>query len=131
MEPDAVATPAKARRVRAPKNLAAQYGEKTGRVPRTTEATARRARRDAQARERLRQIMTPDEEVLRRLSRAGAISSLLVSDDDASRATTRRSQKPRRSRHWDWRCGKCGAKERFSTAAALCVRCGAIAVRPE
>lgn len=131
MEPDAVATPTKAKRMRAPKNLAAQYGENVSRAPRVTEATARRARRDAQARERLRQIMTPDEEVLRRLSRAGAISSLLVSDDDASRATTRRSQKPRRARHWDWRCGKCGAKERFSTAAALCVRCGAIAVRPE
>lgn len=121
------ATMPKARRVRAPKDLATQYGEKATRTPRVTEATARRARRDAQARERLRQIMTPDEDVMRRLSRAGAISSSLISDEEPPR----RTQKPRRARQWDWRCGKCGAKDSFSTPAALCARCGAIAVRPD
>lgn len=123
---------AKARRVRAPKNLAEQYGEKTGRTPRSgkTEAASRRARRDAQARERLQKLMTPDEDLIRRLARAGAITSPASDDTDARRIAAR-SKKPRRARHWDWRCGKCGAKERFASAAALCGRCGAIAVRIE
>lgn len=125
----------RARRPRVPADFAAQYGEsakprkiKSGAAGAVTE---RRARRDAAARERLRQIMTPDDDLLRRLSRAGAIAASVsngAADDGhlPKRAATRSVRRPR---SWESRCGKCGVATVFKVAAGICARCGAIALR--
>lgn len=129
------ATPGKVKKARVPKNLAQQYGEKEkkSRKVRTATATAaaQRKRQDAAARERLRQLMAPTDEVLHRLARAGAITtSLLVTDTNGAAIKPTRSRKAtRRPRHWELRCGKCGTLGKFTSAAGVCARCGAIAVR--
>lgn len=126
---------ARARRPRVPANFAAQYGEGTkphkakrrapGGAP-----TERRTRRDAVARERLRQIMTPDDDLLRRLLCAGAIAASSVETNGATGGGRgARSQTARRPRRWESRCGKCGMAAVFKAAAGVCARCGAIAVR--
>ena len=129
IEPDV-----KAKRARVPKDLAAQYSEKT-KKPRAIQApesaATPRKRRDAAARERLRQAMAPTDDIVRRLARAGAIASVAVADDDESTAKARRKNAvtTRRPRHWETRCGKCGTNGQFKAAAGLCARCGAIVVR--
>ncbi|HEX8834356.1 MAG TPA: hypothetical protein VF719_09145, partial [Abditibacteriaceae bacterium] len=92
-------------------------------------SSEKRARRDAAAREKLRELMTPSDELMRRLARAGAITSTGASFEDDETAVRRMNKAPRRSRRWESRCGKCGVNTTFSTIAGLCSRCGAIAVR--
>jgi hypothetical protein len=132
----------KARRARVPGDLAQQYGEKVKRA-RTVAASAadttvtRQARRDAAARERLRQLMNPGDDVLRRLMRAGAIGSPISGadardeDEDGGVGRGARTKAIRRARQWESRCGKCGVTGTFTAAAGVCPRCGAIAVRRE
>lgn len=125
------ATEIKGRRVRAPKDLALQYGETTQKVraPQVP-ATERKARRDAAARQKRKEFMTPDDELLARLARAGMIASSLAPEVDALNGHSRKaSTTKRRPRSWQSQCGKCGAASTFKTAVGLCVKCGAIAVR--
>lgn len=118
----------RATKKRAPKDLAIQYGEKI-KAPRATAAkTAPRRRRDAAMRAKLQQVIAPDDGLLLRLARAGAISSSLVPEGSTA-AKPLRATKPRRSRKWETRCGKCGVSAQYTTLAALCVKCGAILVR--
>ncbi|HVF11414.1 MAG TPA: hypothetical protein VNA16_11450 [Abditibacteriaceae bacterium] len=125
----------RSRRPRAPKDLAEQYTEKTKqhRKIKTQETTvAQPKRRDAAARERLRQVMMPTDDVVRRLAQAGAIAaSSLVMDEGATSVQARRrvTVTARRPRRWETRCGKCGTNGQFKAAAGLCARCGAIVVR--
>lgn len=134
---DATQNITRVRRARVPSDFAAQYGEtdrKKKRAPKET-ATARRARRDAETRERLRAIMTPDDNLLQRLARIGAIAPSLQDSNGAGNGSNghspRRSgmQTVRRPRKWESRCGKCGVAGTFKAAAGVCSRCGAIAVR--
>ncbi len=127
---------ARARRTRVPADFAAPYGESAR--PRKSKsgatagaATERRTRRDAQARERLRQIMTPDDDLLRRLSRAGAIAASVSNGaaDDGHLTKRTAARSVRRPRSWESRCGKCGVATVFKVAAGVCARCGAIALR--
>lgn len=117
-------TAVRAKRARVPADLAQQYGEKAARkapAPKET-AAARKARRNAEERAKLRELMTPDEELIQRLARLrGEVTP--VSNGKTKTASTRRS------RSWESRCGKCGTNSTFKTAAALCTKCGAIAVR--
>jgi hypothetical protein len=118
-------TSAKTKRARVPADLALQYGEKA--TKRNTRADVipakeRRARRDAAAREKLRQLMRPDEGIMERLARAGALGGD-IETTAKSRPTVRRSRK------WEARCGKCGIKGLFATPAALCQKCGTILIR--
>ncbi|MBV9866078.1 MAG: hypothetical protein JO316_12060 [Abitibacteriaceae bacterium] len=123
----------KATRKRAPSDLAAQYGEKAKKRPSKAAAAlakARAARRTAEERARLHQIMAPSDEVLRRLARIGAIAS--DGADEEAPTKPRRSRgitSTRRSRNWELSCGKCGTKGKFNASAGVCSRCGAIAVR--
>lgn len=124
-----------AKRVRAPKDLAKQYGEQT-RKPRPAKTTQkeRRARRSAAAKARLQEWMTPDEQLLARLARAGVIASSLapegaLHDDAKFKAPKTPGAATRRPRKWESRCGKCGALSTFKSAAGVCAKCGAIAVR--
>jgi len=126
----------KAKRSRVPKNFADQYTVKPAKqrrsaAPATESAKAQRARRDAAERERLRQLMAPSDDVLRRLSRIGAIApSPLATDESAAAARKSSGTKiVRRPSRWESRCGKCGTTGTFKAAAGLCARCGAIAVR--
>jgi len=120
----------RATKKRAPKDLANQYGEvvKVGRA--SVVESAPRKRRNAAARAKLQAAITPDDGLLLRLARAGAISSSHVAkngdgdDEKPFRATAKR-----RSRKWETRCGKCGVNAQYSSSAALCVKCGAILVR--
>jgi hypothetical protein len=126
----------KVRRARVPSDFAAQYGEteRKKRAPKET-ATARKARRNAEERERLRAIMIPDDNLLQRLARIGAIApsdnGTNGSGNGSNGHTPRRSgsQAVRRPRKWESRCGKCGVAATFKAAAGVCSRCGAIAVR--
>lgn len=130
---DATQTVTKVRRARVPADFAAQYGEtdrKKKRAPKET-ATARKARRNAEERERLRAIMTPDDNLLQRLARLGAIAPSADDGNGSNAHTPRRNglQTMRRPRKWESRCGKCGVAGTFKAAAGVCGRCGAIAVR--
>jgi hypothetical protein len=122
----------KARRVRAPKDLAVQYGE-NAKKKRTAKVspTEKRARRDAAARARLKELMTPDDDLLARLARAGMIASSLAPEgaEDDVKPAKRASGAPRRARKWESRCGKCGSLSTFKSSAGVCAKCGAIAVR--
>jgi len=120
----------RATKKRAPKDLANQYGEvvKAGRA--APQSAPRNPRRSAATRAKLQQVITPDDGLLLRLARAGAISSSHVAenghgaDEKPFRAGTKR-----RSRKWETRCGKCGVSAQYTSSAALCVKCGAILVR--
>jgi hypothetical protein len=121
------------RKVRAPKDLALQYGEKTKkRRALKIETVEKRARRNAAAKARLQELMTPDDELLARLARAGMIASSLAPESaNGSAPAARRTSTAvtRRPRKWESRCGKCGALSTFKSAAGVCPKCGAIAVR--
>ncbi|MDQ3812818.1 MAG: hypothetical protein M3347_02575 [Armatimonadota bacterium] len=128
----------KAKRARVPKDLAEQYTAKPAKRRKTAareSAKAQRARRDAEERERLRRLMTPSDDVLRRLSMIGAIaSSPAIDGEETQKPASGRKRIPRtttirRPRRWESRCGKCGTVGTFKAAAGLCARCGAIAVR--
>ena len=120
----------KAKRSRVPKDFAVQYGEKEKKIRVVKDkATTRRARRDAALRQKMRDIMEPGDELVARLRRAGVIGG---EDEENGAHPARRvlkSATKRRPRKWEARCGKCGNKSIFLTAAGLCARCGAIMVR--
>jgi hypothetical protein len=122
----------KVRRARVPSDFAAQYGETDRKKKRAFKetATARKARRNAEERERLRAIMIPDDNLLQRLARLGAIAPS-AGDTNGSNGHGGRRNAPtvRRSRKWESRCGKCVVAGTFKAAAGVCSRCGAIAVR--
>ena len=127
-----VAEPAvKARRVRAPKDLAVQYGESV-KQKRVVETTAtKRARRDAVVRQKMRDAMEVDDDLIARLRRAGVMGG----DEETASPNGHRARhftgggSGRRPRKWEGCCGKCGGKSLFKTAAGLCAKCGAIMVR--
>jgi hypothetical protein len=118
------------RRSRVPADLAVQYGEKEARRKPSAAAQEkiRRARLDAREREQRRQLMTPDDDLMKRLARAGAITTAPGTQLDEENAL-HRPKAARRSRKWESRCGKCGVSSTFATPVGLCARCGAIAVR--
>lgn len=121
------------RRSRVPADLAVQYGEKEARrkpSAAAAEEKIRRARLDAREREQRRQLMTPDDDLMKRLARAGAITTSIGTQPDEDDAL-RRPKAARRSRKWESRCGKCGVSSAFATPVGLCARCGAIAVRQD
>jgi hypothetical protein len=112
-----------------PADFALQYGEKEKKVVAKNEPAVRRARRDAALRQKMRDIMEPGDELVARLRRAGVIGG---EDEENGAHSARRvikSATKRRPRKWEARCGKCGNKSIFLTAAGLCARCGAIMVR--
>ena len=104
------------KKVRAPKDLAAQYGATPDSevVPRVVaEKAAPRKRLTRAAKEARSQMLRPDDGVLQRLQQANAIEV----------------KKPAsRGRGWEFECGRCGRISRFQTPGAIC-ECGAIAVR--
>lgn len=105
----------KAKRSRAPRDLAAQYGAapETEMAPRIAEKNAPRKRLTRAEKEARTQLLTPDEELMQRLQQANAVEV---------------KQPARRGRGWEFECGRCGRISRFQTAGAIC-ECGAIAVR--
>ncbi|HEY0072942.1 MAG TPA: hypothetical protein VGB77_02495 [Abditibacteriaceae bacterium] len=127
----------KARRVRAPKDLAAQYGEgekPTSKRRATESSETKRARRDAALRQKMREAMEVGDDIIARLRRAGAIAGEAGSDESEMKnghhaKRIAGSRVLRRPRKWEARCGKCGAKSLFKTPAGLCAKCGAIMVR--
>ncbi len=125
--PTAPVKDVRATKKRAPKDLAAQYGEKEKTPRAAVAAKAPRKRRTAATRARLQEVIAPDDALLLRLARAGAISSSLAPAGAAVKPL--RAAKARRSRQWEAQCGKCGKSAYYRAAAALCVNCGAILVR--
>lgn len=120
----------KATKKRAPRDLANQYGAGDDTTVRAVAAVpAPRKRRNAATRAKLQAVITPDDALLLRLARAGAISSSHVSENGSGGEKSFRSSAKRRSRKWETRCGKCGVSAQYAAAAALCVKCGAILVR--
>lgn len=117
----------RATKKRAPKDLAAQYGEKEKTPRKNLVAKAPRKRRDAAARARLQEVIAPDDALLLRLARAGAISSSLAPASAGEKPV--RVGKTRRARQWEAHCGKCGKSAFYRASAALCESCGAILVR--
>ncbi len=126
--PEVAKKPAvKAKRVRAPKNLAAQYGEtESADKPRVAAEilpeVPRKSRRTAKARAKRHEAMQVDDELLQRLARAGSASSLVIGEEEAPPAA-------RRSRKWQIMCGKCRHEQSAKTAAVLCDGCGTILLR--
>ena len=112
----------KVKRTRVPADLAERYGEnrKERKVAEPSPVAQKKARKTAEQREKLRQLMTPDDDILQRLARAAAGSS---------RPAPRQKKATRSKAEWESRCGKCGVTAVFSTPAALCMKCGAITVR--
>lgn len=112
----------KVKRTRVPADLAERYGEnrKERKVAEPSTVAQKKARKTAEQREKLRQLMTPDDDILQRLARAAAGSS---------RPAPRQKKATRSKAEWESRCGKCGVTAVFSTPAALCMKCGAITVR--
>ena len=107
----------KAKRSRVPKDFADKYSapQKERKVVAALPIAEKKARKTAQQREQQRQLMTPDDDLVQRLSRVATVKVA--------------PSKPRRKAQWESRCGKCGVTTTFSTPAALCAKCGAIAVR--
>jgi hypothetical protein len=117
----------RATKKRAPKDLAAQYGEKEKTPRKRAAVKTPRKRRDAAARARLQEVIAPDDALLLRLARAGAIASSLAPAGIEKKPL--RPIKMRRSRQWEAHCGKCGRSAFYRASAALCTGCGAILVR--
>lgn len=121
----------KAKRTRVPKDLATQYGEKEKHRVQPESAATKRARRDAALRQKMRDAMEVDDNLVARLRRAGMIGGEIEETNGNGHAShsVRTKSAPRRPRKWEARCGKCGVKTLFKTQAGLCARCGAIMVR--
>jgi hypothetical protein len=117
----------RATKKRAPKDLAAQYGEKEKTPRKAAAVKAPRRRRDAAARARLQEVIAPDDALLLRLARAGAIASSLAPASAGEKPL--RTVKTRRPRQWEAHCGKCGKSAFYRASAALCAGCGTILVR--
>ncbi len=117
----------RATKKRAPKDLAIQYGESVKTPRAIAPKAAPRKRRNAQSRAKLQAVITPDDDLMQRLAKAGAISSAQMAQDSGKLSIKPLST--RRSRKWEALCGKCGASAQYSASAALCVKCGAILVR--
>ncbi len=109
----------KAKRSRVPADFADKYSgpRKERKVVAPIPTVEKKARKTAQQREKLRQLMTPDDDIVQRLARAANTTSKMP------------AHKPRRKAQWESRCGKCGVVATFTTPAAVCAKCGAIAVR--
>ncbi len=139
MQPKAAAKPVvqkddvalvKAKRMRVPKDLAAQYGESEKQKRVVENSETKRARRDAALRQKMRDAMEVDDDLIARLRRAGMIGgSEAESQNGHSTRGIAGSRVMRRPRKWEARCGKCGGKSLFKTQAGLCAKCGAIMVR--
>ncbi len=90
----------------------------------------KRARRDAALRQKMRDAMEVDDDLIARFRRAGMIA---CDENESQNGHSARhisgSRVARRPRKWEARCGKCGSKSLFKTAAGLCAKCGAIMVR--
>ena len=110
------------KRMRVPADLAERYGEnrKERKVVEAVPVAEKKARKTAEQREKLRQLMTPDDDILQRLARVAS---------GPSRPAPRQKKVARSKSEWESRCGKCGIVGSFSTPAALCAKCGAITVR--
>ncbi len=125
--PEKSITLPKAKRVRAPKNLAAQYGEiESANQPRPTAEILleppKKSRRTAKARAKRQEAMQVDDDLLQRLARVGSASSLVIGEPETP-------TKARRSRIWEVMCGKCGHEQKSKTPATLCDGCGTILLR--
>ncbi|HEX9996494.1 MAG TPA: hypothetical protein VGB45_05065 [Abditibacterium sp.] len=114
---DAAKPALKARKVRAPKDFAAQYGEKIVEravVP-VLEAETPKKRLNKEQRAARRELIKPDEGLLARLARASQVSSIKPKSEP-------------RGKGWKFQCGRCGQTSYFPVPAALC-DCGAIAIK--
>ena len=107
----------KAKKVRVPKDLAAQYGEKTVERPVITplEPDAPKKRLSKAERQARHDLMKPSEGLMERLARANQIS-------------LRKPASEPRGKGWKFACGRCGAISYFQTPCGLCA-CGTIAVK--
>lgn len=112
----------KAKRTRVPANFAETYGEnrKERKEVAALPAVEKKRRKTAKERADLQRLMTPDDDIFQRLARSAP--------SIPSRSSRKGAVKLRKF-EWESRCGKCGFSEVFATPAALCSRCGAIAVR--
>ena len=107
----------KAKKARVPKDLAAQYGEKTANrpvaVPLEIESPKRRLNKaERQAR---RDLMKPSESLMERLARANQIPQ-------------RKAPSEPRGKGWKFACGRCGTTSYFQTPGGVCA-CGTIALK--
>lgn len=108
----------KGKRVYAPKDLAAQYGEKVVERPTAApvlETVAPKKRLNKAEREARRQLIKPDEGLRERLARA-------------SQVTVKKVKSEPRGKGWKFECGRCGTVSYFQTPGAVCV-CGTIAIK--
>lgn len=108
----------KAKKVRVPKNLAAQYGEKTAVRPAVmppVEVESPKKRLNKAERQARRDLMKPSEGLMERLARANQIS-------------LRKPPVEPRGKGWKFACGRCGAISYFQTPGGLCA-CGTIAIK--
>ncbi len=107
----------KAKRVRVPKDLAAQYGEKT--VVRVAaapvEAEIVKKRLNKVERQARRDLIKPSDDLMARLARANQIAA-------------RKPKTEPRGKGWKFVCGRCGITSFFETPGGLCA-CGTIAVK--
>lgn len=108
----------KGKRAYAPKDLAAQYGEKVVERPNAVpvlEAIAPKKRLSKVEREARRQLIKPDEGLRERLARATQI-------------TFKKPKSEPRGKGWKFECGRCGSTSYFQTPGGVCA-CGTIAVK--
>jgi hypothetical protein len=108
----------KGKKVRAPKDLALQYGEKPTERPTTpviAEAETAKKRLTKVQREARRELIKPDEGLIERLARATQIQVVKPKSEP-------------RGKGWKFMCGRCGNTSYFQIPAALC-DCGAIAIK--
>ncbi len=107
----------KAKRVRVPKDLAAQYGEKTvvrvAAAPVEAEIVKKRLTKS----ERLarHELIKPSEDLIARLARLNEIGA-------------RKPKTEPRGKGWKFVCGRCGITSYFETPGGLC-SCGTIAIK--
>jgi hypothetical protein len=111
-------TEVKARKIRVPKDLAAQYGETPAKRPEIVpvlEPETPRKRLNKAERDARRQLIRPDEDLRARLARATEI--VVVKPKAAPRG-----------KGWKFECGRCGQTSYFETPGGLC-SCGTIALK--
>lgn len=115
----AIAPTTRAKRSRVPKDFAEKYStpQKERKVIAPFPVVAKKARKTADERAKIRQLMMPDDDLIQRLARSQTLSTKV------------KVAPQRHTKNWESRCGKCGTTTTFSTPAALCGKCGAITVR--